>query len=538
LVCGIRGFEIVRLLDDGVCVNQAQQLDELMICRLDQGRKVVEPCSIVIFGASGDLTARKLIPALYHLYQEKQMPEDFRIVGVARRDKTDASWRGELRSALDQFSRTKPVDDRVWQAFSQQVFYCEGDLTSGATYVALERKLTSFGSQPLRRNLLFYLAVSPSQFGQAVAELHGAGLLQKDSSEGWQRVVVEKPFGHDLQSARQLNRELTRYAREQQVFRIDHYLGKETVQNILMFRFANAVFERLWNREAIDHFQITVSEKLGVGQRGGYYEEAGALRDMVQNHLLQVLALVAMEPPVSLEAESMRDEKVKLLKSVRQMSPEQVARQVVRGQYVAGTVDGEPRPAYRQEPKVKADSNVETYVAIKLFIDNWRWSGVPFYLRTGKNLPTSASEVRVQFRNTPDILFAAQCGPRLDPNSLTLRLQPDEGISLRFNGKVPGTSLTVRPVRMHFSYDAEFGAYTPEAYERLLLDAIAGDATLFIRRDEVETAWQFIDGIRDAWDGKPLSDREFYAAGTWGPAVTDELLAYNGHAWREPVIVK
>ena len=531
-------FDIVRLLDDGVCVNQAQQLDELMICRLDQGRKVVEPCSIIIFGASGDLTARKLIPALYHLYQEKQMPEDFRLIGVARRDKTDASWRGELRSALDQFSRTKPVDDQVWQRFSQQVFYCEGDLTSGTAYAALEKKLASFGSPPLRRNLLFYLAVSPSQFGQAVEQLHHAGLLQKDSGDGWQRVVVEKPFGHDLQSARQLNRELTRYAREQQVFRIDHYLGKETVQNILMFRFSNAVFERLWNREAIDHFQITVSEQLGVGQRGGYYEEAGALRDMVQNHLLQVLALVAMEPPVSLEAESIRDEKVKLLKSVRQMSPEQVARQVVRGQYVAGTVDGEPRPAYRQEPKVKADSNVETYVAIKLFIDNWRWSGVPFYLRTGKNLPLSASEVRVQFRDTPDVLFAAQCGPRLDPNSLTLRLQPNEGISLRFNGKVPGTSLAVRPVRMHFSYDAEFGAYTPEAYERLLLDAIAGDATLFIRRDEVETAWQFIDGIRNAWDSKPLSDREFYAAGTWGPTVTDELLAYNGHAWREPVIVK
>ena len=508
-----------------------------MICRLDAGRKVVEPCSIIIFGASGDLTARKLIPALYHLCKEKQMPETFRVIGFARREKTDASWRSELRSALDQFSRTKPVDDQVWREFSQHISYCQGDLGAAAAYEALKNKLAAVGTEPLRRNLLFYLATSPSQFGQVVEQVHRAGLLQKDPGDGWQRVVLEKPFGHDLESARQLNRELTRYAREQQVFRIDHYLGKETVQNILMFRFSNAVFERLWNRESIDHFQITVSEKLGVGQRGGYYEEAGALRDMVQNHLLQVLSLVAMEPPVSLEAESIRDEKVKLLKSIRLLSPEDVARQVVRGQYVAGTVAGEPRPGYRQESKVKPDSNVETYVALKLLIDNWRWSGVPFFLRTGKNLPLSTSEVRVQFRPTPHVLFAAQCGPKLDPNALTLRLQPNEGISLRFNGKVPGASLTVRPVRMHFSYDAEFGAYTPEAYERLLLEAMAGDATLFIRRDEVETAWQIVDGIRKAWDGNPLSNREFYKAGTWGPAAADDLLAPGGHIWREPVLV-
>lgn len=509
-----------------------------MTCRLGEGRKVVEPCSIIIFGASGDLTARKLIPALYHLCKEKQMPSAFRIIGVARREKTDASWRGELRSALDEFSRTKPVDEQVWQDFSQNVFYCQGDLGAAATYEMLEKKLASFDNKPPRRNLLFYLATSPSQFGQVVEQVHRAGLLQKDGADGWQRVVVEKPFGHDLESARQLNQELSRYAREQQVFRIDHYLGKETVQNILMFRFSNATFERLWNRDSIDHFQITVSEKLGVGQRGGYYEEAGALRDMVQNHLLQVLSLMAMEPPVSLEAESIRDEKVKLLKSIRPLSAAEVTRQVVRGQYAAGTVDGERRPGYRQEPKVKPDSNVETYVALKLFIDNWRWSGVPFYLRTGKNLPLSVSEVRVQFRPTPNVLFAAQCGPKLDPNALTLRLQPNEGISLRFNGKVPGTSLAVRPVRMHFSYDAEFGAYTPEAYERLLLEAMAGDATLFIRRDEVETAWQIVDGIRQVWDGKPLSEREFYAAGTWGPVAADDLLAQNGHVWREPLVVK
>ena len=519
-------------------MNQAAQFDDLMACRLGQGHKPVEPCSIIIFGASGDLTSRKLVPALYHLCKEKQMPPEFRIIGVARREKTDASWRGELRSALDQFSRTKPVDDPVWQEFSQHISYCEGDIDTPTTYEALKKQLAASGSEALRRNLLFYLAVSPSQFSQVVEQVHHAGLLHKDDSAGWQRVVIEKPFGHDLESARQLNRELTRFVREQQVFRIDHYLGKETVQNILMFRFSNAVFERLWNRESIDHFQITVSEKLGVGQRGGYYEEAGALRDMVQNHMLQVLSLVTMEPPVSLEAESIRDEKVKLLKSIRPLGPEDAARQVVRGQYFAGTVDGEPRPGYRQEPKVKLDSNVETYVALKLFIDNWRWSGVPFFLRTGKNLPLSTSEVRVQFRPTPHVLFAAQCGKDLDPNALTLRLQPNEGISFRFNGKVPGASIEVRPVRMHFSYDTEFGAYTPEAYERLLLEATAGDETLFIRRDEVETAWQIVDGIRKAWAAKPLSNREFYAAGTWGPVAADDLLAQTGHGWREPVVVK
>jgi glucose-6-phosphate 1-dehydrogenase len=504
---------------------------------LGETRKPLEPCSIVIFGASGDLTSRKLIPALYHLHKEKQMPPDFRVIGFARREKSNESWRQELRQALDQFSRTKPVDDAVWKEFSEHIFYCQGDINDPPAYDRLEQLLSSFGSEPLRNNILFYLATLPSQFGEVVEQIHRAGLLHKDNANGWQRIVIEKPFGHDLESAHKLNAELTRYAREDQVFRIDHYLGKETVQNILMFRFSNSIFERLWNRDSVDHVQITVSESLGVGQRGGYYEESGALRDMVQNHLLQVLSLVAMEPPVSLEAEPIRDEKVKLLKSIRPLSPEDVARQVVRGQYFAGTVNGELRPGYRQEPKVAPDSNVETYVAAKLFVDNWRWSGVPFFLRTGKNLPLSASEVRIQFCPTPHVLFAAQCGQHLDPNSLTLRLQPNEGITLRFNGKIPGTSLQVRPVRMHFSYDSEFGAYTPEAYERLLLDAMIGDATLFIRRDEVETAWKIVDSIRKGWQSKPLSNREFYAAGTWGPVAAEDLLAQSGHAWREPQVV-
>jgi len=519
-------------------VSAIENFDDATVCRLDTQRKMVEPCSIVIFGASGDLTARKLIPALYHLFKEQQLPPAFRIIGFARREKTDESFRAELREALGQFSRTQPVDDAVWSEFAAHVVYCLGDLTDPAAYRKLEQRLTGFGDPALRNNLLFYLAISPSQFGAAVEQLHQAGLLVSRPATGWQRIVVEKPFGHDLASAHALNGELTRYADENQVFRIDHYLGKETVQNIMMFRFSNSIFERLWNRESVDHMQITVSEKHSVGGRGGYYEEAGAMRDMVQNHILQVLALVAMEPPVSLEAESIRDEKVKLLKSIRPLTAEDVARQVVRGQYFAGVMDGQPQPGYRQEPKVKPDSSVETYVAMKLLIDNWRWSGVPVYVRTGKCLPLGASEVRIQFRPTPNVLFAAVCGRKLDPNALTLRLQPNEGISIRFNGKIPGTQVGVRPVRMHFSYDSEFGAYTPEAYERLLLEAVAGDATLFIRRDEVETAWTIVDSIRQGWEGKPLSNREFYAAGTWGPVAAEELLAQGGHVWRDPQPVK
>jgi glucose-6-phosphate 1-dehydrogenase len=520
-------------------MNDSEQSNESPACNISTERKPVEPCTIVIFGASGDLTARKLIPAFYHLAKDKQLPPTYRIIGFARREKTDDSWRQELRAALDQFSRTKPVDENVWKEFSANLFYCEGDLTDATAYQKLEQKLSSFKSAPLRKNILFYLATQPSQFGGVIEQLHTAKLLHKDAgAHGWQRIVIEKPFGHDLASARALNSELTRFAHESQVCRIDHYLGKETVQNILMFRFSNSIFERLWNRDSIDHVQITVSEKLGVGERGGYYEEAGALRDMVQNHMLQVLSLVTMEPPVSLESNSIHDEKVKLMQSVRHLTPDDVAKQIVRGQYFAGFADGQLRSGYRQEPKVKSDSNVETYVALKLLIDNWRWSGVPFYLRTGKYLPQSASEVRIQFRPTPHVLFAAQCGQSLDANALALRLQPNEGITLHFNGKVPGMSVGVRPVRMHFSYDAEFGAYTPEAYERLLLDAIVGDETLFIRRDEVETAWQIVDSIRAGWENKSLTNREFYAAGTWGPVAADDLLAQSGHVWFEPHVIK
>jgi len=522
-------------LSNVVAMENIDQLDELLTCRLDFRRNHVEPCTIVIFGASGDLTSRKLVPALYHLFAEKQLPRPIRIIGFARREKSDESWRIELKQALESFSRTKLVDAATWDAFATNLSYCQGDLSDARAYEKLRDQIVGTPEESLRRNRLFYLSTSPSQFAEAVEQLSKVGLLARDGAEpGWQRVVVEKPFGHDLASAQKLNAELTRFAHEKQIYRIDHYLGKETVQNILMFRFSNAIFEQLWTRQSIDHVQITVSERIGVGARGGYYEEAGALRDMVQNHLLQVMALIAMEPPVSLEGESIRDEKVKLLKSVRLLHPSQIAGSVVRGQYSEGEVGGQPRPAYRQEPKVKPGSNVETYVAARLSVDNWRWSGVPFYLRTGKNLPLSASEVRVQFRPTPNVLFAAQCGTKLDANAITLRLQPNEGITLRFNGKIPGTSLQIRPVRMNFSYDAEFGAYTPEAYERLLLEAIEGDATLFIRRDEVEAAWSIVDPIRESWGNQPLTDQEFYPAGTWGPAAADQLLSAKGHGWRNP----
>lgn len=509
-------------------------LDELMICRLGAQQRTLEPCAIVIFGASGDLTKRKLIPALYHLFIENQLPDPVRIVGFARREKTDEEFRAELREGFEKYSRSRGETPSRWSEFEALVSYHRGSFDDPAAYVGLRERIESFNHEGIRRNALFYLATSPTQFAEVASQLSASGLLRKDEQEdGWQRLVIEKPFGSDLESAQRLNRDLVRVAHERQIYRIDHYLGKETVQNILIFRFSNELIERNWARDAIDHVQITVSEQFSVGGRGGYYEHAGALRDMVQNHLLQVMALISMEPPQSLEAEAIRDEKVKALRSIRSMHPSQVDQFVVRGQYVADP-EAADSTSYRDEDRVDPKSNVETFVALKLFVDNWRWSGVPFYLRTGKNLPVSASEVRVQFRPTPNVLFAAECGARLNANSITLRLQPNEGITLHINGKIPGSSNELRPVRMRFSYDSEFGAYTPEAYERLLLEAIAGDPTLFIRRDELETAWEIVDQIRQGWGDRELTPEEFYKAGTWGPERSDALLKSGNRAWRHP----
>ena len=524
------GFGLINL-----SMESLDPLDELLTCRLDFRRKAVAPCTIVIFGATGDLTARKLIPALYHLYCVKQLPNPFRIIGFARRPKTDDAWREELLTDLQTYSKAHSPDCGDWPAFAANISYCQGEFGDPNAYKKLQSQLEGFGVEALRNNLVFYLATSPSQFSQVAEQLHTCGLLTKEEQSGAsRRVVVEKPFGHDLASARQLNQELSRFTNERQLFRIDHYLGKETVQNILMFRFSNSIFEQLWNRQTVEQVQITVSENLGVGNRGPYYEEAGALRDMVQNHLLQVLALVTMEPPVSLEAEAVRDEKVKLLKSIRMLESGEVGSCAVRGQYTAGNIGGQAVPGYRQEYRVNPESNTETFVALRLLIDNWRWSGVPFYLRTGKRLPLNASEVRIQFRPTPNVLFAAQCGPRLDANAITLRLQPNEGIFLRFNGKVPGANMEIRPVLMQFDYESQFGAYTPEAYERLLLEIMADDPTLFIRRDEVETAWSIVDPLRQAWAGQPLTEHEFYPAGSWGPSAAEGLLQRRNHKWRLP----
>ncbi|MEM7012624.1 MAG: glucose-6-phosphate dehydrogenase [Verrucomicrobiota bacterium] len=514
-------------------MNESEDFDELMDCHQQESRREIEPCTVVIFGASGDLTVRKLIPALYHLAIGNQMPS-FRVIGFARREKTNESFRQELYEGLKKFSRTE-LDEEKWAKFAENISYCRGDFASDDGFIALQKQLDEMPDEKLGKNLLFYLATSPTQFVSVIEKCHQMGLINHDGDPRfWQRVVVEKPFGTDLKSAQKLNGDLLRFLHERQIFRIDHYLGKETVQNILVFRFSNSIFERLWNRESIDHVQITVSEQVGVGERGGYFEESGSLRDMVQNHLLQVLSLVAMEPPVSLDGEAVRDEKVKLLQSIRGLTAEDVAKQVVRGQYFAGQVGDDVRPGYRQETKVEPNSNVETYVALKLWIDNWRWSGVPFYLRTGKNLPHRASEVRIQFKPAPSVLFAKEQSTAMGVNAIALRLQPQEGIYLGFNGKTPGTSMDLKRVRMNFSYDSEFGAYTPEAYERLLLEAIAGEPTLFIRRDEVETAWEIVDSIRHAWEGVDLTNREFYAAGTWGPVAADALVEEAGHTWINP----
>jgi glucose-6-phosphate 1-dehydrogenase len=492
-------------------------------------RAVPQPCTIVIFGATGDLTHRKLIPALYNLAADGDLPPAVTIVGFARREKSDDQFRNELENATRKFSR-QAVRDEIWNAFAQSIFYHQSEFGDESGYQRLTKRLDDIDkNRGTRGNRLFYLAAGPNQFEAILKHLKAAG-LNETCKGSWARVIVEKPFGTDLDSARELNR-IVRYSfAEEQTYRIDHFLGKETAQNILVLRFANAIFAPLWNTHYVDHVQITAAETLGVGTRAGFYEQAGALRDMVQNHLLQLLCLTAMEPPTDLSADSIRDEKVKVVRSLHRWSRNEITANVVHGQYAKGAIHGEPVVGYRQEQNAKPDSQTETFVALRLFIDNWRWADVPIYMRVGKRLPKSATEISIHFKKAPAVLFNKDLR---DLNVLVIRIQPDEGISLRIHAKVPGPSFRIEPVKMDFHYGTSFGKPSPEAYERLLLDAMSGDATLFARRDEVEEAWAFIDPIEEAWHAKKAAPGLFfYPAGSWGPEEADDLLARDGRAWR------
>src|SRR5947207_2643821 len=493
-------------------------------------RAVPQACSVVIFGATGDLTMRKLIPALCNIAAGGELPPSLTVVGFARRPKTDEQFRKEQEEATRKFSR-QTVRDQIWNGFAQSIFYHQSEFHDASGYKSLVERLEKIDRERgTGGNRLFYLAVAPDQFEPILKNLKDAG-LNKAREGSWARVIVEKPFGTNLASARELNEIVRNAFAENQTYRIDHFLGKETAQNILVLRFANAIFEPIWNARYIDHVQITAAETLGVEGRAGYYETAGALRDMVQNHLLQLLCLVAMEAPTDLSADSIRDEKVKVVRSLRRYRADEIAEFVVRGQYTSGAINAKNVPGYREEEKVNPKSETETYVALRLHIDDWRWSEVPIYLRVGKRLPKSATEISVHFKKAPMVLFNRDSTEH-DQNVLVIRIQPDEGISLRMMAKIPGTSLRIEPVKMDFHYGTSFGKASPEAYERLLLDAMSGDATLFARRDEVEEAWAFIDPIEEIWAEKTAPPLTFYPSGSWGPEEADELLARDGRAWR------
>jgi glucose-6-phosphate 1-dehydrogenase len=492
-------------------------------------RAIPEPCAVVIFGATGDLTHRKLIPALYNLAADGALPPAVSVVGFARRDKTDEVFRKELEEAARKFSRQQ-VNEELWTGFASSIFYHRSEFNDLAGYQSLAKRLDELDAQRgTRGNRLFYLSAGPDQFPVILENLRKSGLNQARPGS-WARLIVEKPFGTDLPTAQELNQLVNDAFSESATFRIDHYLGKETAQNLMVMRFANAIFEQLWNARYIDHVQITASEALGVEGRAGYYEKAGALRDMVQNHLLQLLCLTAMEPPAGLDANSIRDEKVKVLKSLRRITADDVRKHVVRAQYSAGAVNGKRVPAYRDEQNINPESVTETYVALHASIDNWRWAGVPFFVRVGKRLPKASTEIAIQFKAAPPVLFNVE-DQTIDANALVIRIQPDEGVALRMSAKMPGSSLRIEPVKMDFHYGTSFGKATPEAYERLLLDAMSGDATLFARRDEVEEAWKFVDAIRASWDSNG-DDLALYAAGTWGPTEADDLIKGYGANWR------
>ncbi|MEX0725470.1 MAG: glucose-6-phosphate dehydrogenase [Planctomycetaceae bacterium] len=506
-----------------------------------EGLKITD-ATILIFGASGDLTARKLIPALYLLWKDGYLADNIPIIGVARRPKTDDEFRDEFKADVTQHARSGPVTDEQWKSFARRMFYQQLDITDAESYADLKTSVEQREQESgLSGNRLVYLATTPELFLPAVEGIHKADMIPSRDDKQWLRIVFEKPFGHDLKSAQELDRQLTRMLREEQIYRIDHYLGKETVQNILLFRFGNLIFEPLLNRNHVDHVQITVAESQGMEHgRGGYYDRSGALRDVLQNHVLQLLCLIAMEPPAFFRAKDIRDEKLKVLEALSPGQPGAIGEWAVLGQYTAGQAEEGPAIAYRDEERIPKNSRRETFVAMEVGIDNWRWAGVPFYLRTGKRLPQRVTEIAVQFKPPPLNLFTTvECeGDICDlvgarPNTLIFRIQPRESISLSFSTKRPGMQYQIHPVRMDFAYESAFQKDLPEAYERLLLDVLRGDSTLFTRSDELEAAWKFVTPILEYWEHNHV-DPQPYAAGTWGPKRAEDLLSRHGRSWRVP----
>jgi glucose-6-phosphate 1-dehydrogenase len=491
-----------------------------------------DPCVMVIFGASGDLTKRKLIPALCNLAQNRLLPQHFAVIGFSYNAITTEAFRQQLTDEIKGFA-TSPIPPEIWDWFVQRVYYVQGNFQDAAAYQVLKEQIAHVEQEcGAQGNRFYYLAVAPKFFSDVVRQLGNVGLTH-ESDGHWSRVIIEKPFGRDLDSAKQLNIEIKEVLNESQIYRIDHYLGKETVQNLMVFRFGNSIFEPIWNRHFIDNVQITAAETVGVEHRGGYYETSGALRDMIPNHLFQLVSLTAMEPPVSFDADAVRGKQAEVLHAIQPPSPEEVLTKMVRGQYGEGACGGEHMPAYRTEPDVSPDSNTETYVALRLAIDNWRWAGVPFYLRTGKRLAKRVTEIAIRFSRTPFVLFRNTGITELRSNKLIIQIQPEEGISLQFGAKIPGPIMKIGPVNMDFDYGRQFGALPSTGYERLLYDCMTGDATLFQRADMVEAGWSVIRPLLDVWKALPGRNFPNYAAGSWGPAEADELLKRDGREWRK-----
>jgi glucose-6-phosphate 1-dehydrogenase len=493
---------------------------------------VAEPCAVILFGASGDLAKRKVIPALYDLAVHHSLGPRYSIVGFARTPMTDEAFRTTAGEAAKSISEVGPIDPKSWSEFASNLHYSAGDYGDQEAYARLAKRLAELeAAKNLGGNRLFYLSTPPEVYPNIVEQLGRAGLARPSSPNSWVRIIIEKPFGRDLASAKELNKIVLNVFDEKQVYRIDHYLGKDTVQNLLVLRFGNGIFEPLWNRNYVDQVQITAAETLGVERRGGFYESAGALRDMIQSHVLQLTSLVAVEPPASFDATAVRNEKLKVLQSIRPFDLEMVAQYVVRGQYAPGEFDGKPVPGYRAEPGVSPNSRTETFVAARLLIDNWRWAGVPFYLRTGKRLAKRTTEIVIQFRRAPHIVFR---GREVEPNRLILNIQPDEGICVSFGAKRPGTEMDIGNVMMNFSYREGFGDGTRSDYATLLHDCVRGDATLFDRGDNVEAAWSLLDPILDVWTAARSAPVPEYPAGSWGPREADHMLERDGNAWRLP----